>query len=151
MRWLASLALGTAALSLFAACDGEPPPPPPVDGGEVALADGTRVVIADGSGAVSLFDGDRALLASPEHARPIARTFTERVTGNLGIWSFRRQGVTEHRYDRFQAWREEAGAAVVEYALVPDPEAETPVEGVATLRIAPGDRADTTVITLLNV
>ncbi len=149
MRWLASLAPGFATLGLLlAACDGEPPPPPSVDGGEVALADGTRVVIADGSGAVALFDGDRPLLASPERAHPIARTFTERVTGNLGIWSFRRQGVAEHRYDRFQAWREEAGAAVVEYALVPDPEAETPSEGVATLRIAPGERDDTTVITL---
>lgn len=106
------------------------------------------MVITDGSSAVALFDGDQPLLTSPERAHPIARTFTERVTDNLGIWNFRKQNITKHRYNHFQAWREETGAAVVEYALMPDPETETPSEGVATLRIAPGEKDDTTIVTL---
>ncbi len=119
------------------------PPPPPVDGGEVTLTNGVRVVIADETGAVSLFDGDRALWAMPDGAYPTARTFSERVRGELAIWTFTRLGEAVFPYDRFSAWREEGGAAVVEWALEADG-----AEGLATLTVAPGERPEATVLRL---
>lgn len=124
------------SLLLLLACDGAEPP---AAGGEVTLADGTRVVVADETGAVSLFAGDRPLWSTPGGA--IARTFTERVSGELAIWTFRRGSEEARAYDRFLGWREEGGAAVVEHGLADG-------EGTATLRVAPGERADTTVVTL---
>ncbi|MCB9594209.1 MAG: hypothetical protein H6719_15865 [Sandaracinaceae bacterium] len=128
-------------LLTFVACDEPPMAPPPVDGGEATLANGVRVVVADATGAVSLFDGDRPLWAMADGTYPTARTFTERVRGDLAIWTFTRLGETPHVYDRFAAWREEAGAVIVEYAL------DEP-EGVATLRVSPGERAGTTRVQL---
>lgn len=135
------------ALGLAAGCGEDPMmmmmmDPPPVDGGEVTLANGVRVVIADETGAIELFDGDRPLWATPPGAYPTLRTFNERVRGSLAIYTFTRLGESESVYDRFSAWREEGGAAVVEYALTGD------TEGTATLVIEPGERAGTTVIRL---
>jgi alpha-glucosidase len=134
------------AAAMTQAC-GEPEPPP-TEGGELTLADGTRVVVSDGTGAVALFDGERPLLATPENAAPTARTFGERVTGTLAIWSFRRGDEVVYPYERFAALREEGDAVVVEYELVPGEGAEEPVEGTATLTVAPGEREDTTVLRL---
>lgn len=148
-RVLAGCAL--TCLILGACDDGEPPPPPPpppVDGGEIALAHGVRVVVADETGAVSLFDGDRPLLATAPGHYPTARTFGERVTGELGIWSFRRAGEVEHAYAYFSALSLDADAAEIVYELLPDPTAEEPVEGTATLRIEPGPREGTTRLSL---
>lgn len=133
----------TFALTTLAACDGAPGVPLPVEGGEVTLAHGVRVRVADGSGAVALFDGDRPLWAMPEGAPPTARTFTERVRGELAIWTFTRLGERAFPYDRFTGWREEGGAVLVEHAIDADG-----VAGTATLRVAPGERPGTTVVRL---
>jgi len=143
------------ALSLLG-CDEETPDPPadggadageappPAEGGEVTLANGIRVTIADDTGAVALFDGDRALWAMPEGLYPTARTFGVRRRGDLAIYTFTRLGEEVFAYDRFAAWREEGGAAVIEYAL-DDGATE---RGRATLTVAPGDADDTTVLTV---
>ncbi len=144
MRRLAPLVL------LLIACDdgAPPPPPPPVDGGEVTLANGVRVVVADGTGAVSLFDGDRPLLATAPGASPTLRTFGERVSGNLGIWTFRRGAEELTAYDRFAAVSLAADAVEVRFARADDPETGEPRDGEAILRVAPGERPGTTAITL---
>lgn len=126
------------ALCLLCAC-GEPVPPP-VEGGELTLANGIRVSIAGGSGAVALFDGARPLFAMPAGASPTARTFSERVRGELAIWTFTRLGESAVAYDRLAGWREEGGRAVVEL--------DAPGGGRATITVAPGERTGTTVLRL---
>ncbi|MFK7986024.1 MAG: TIM-barrel domain-containing protein [Sandaracinaceae bacterium] len=121
------------------------PPPPPVEGGSFTLSSGVRVDVADETGAIALFDGDRPLLATPSRG-PVARTFSERVTGPVGIWTFRRFDEVTRGFDRFASVRERDGAVEVDYALVPTD--AQPEEGTATMRIAPGERANTTVVTL---
>lgn len=143
------LAASLVAASLCAACDdGAPPPPPPIAGGEATLDHGIRVVVADETGAVALFDGDRELVRTAPGAYPTVRTFSERVTNTLGIWTFRRTGETVHAYSYFSALETSADAVTVHYRLLADPSADDPIEGEATLRIEAGPRADTTRITL---
>ncbi|HEY8426773.1 MAG TPA: TIM-barrel domain-containing protein, partial [Sandaracinaceae bacterium] len=108
--------------------------PPPF---EATLPDGTRVIVS-GDGSVELFDGDRALWATG--GPPTARTFDERASGGLGIWSFRRTREEVFAFDRYLGAREENGAVVVEYGRA-GPER-------ATLTIAPGERERTVVVRL---
>lgn len=121
------------ALALAASCSAGPP------GLEATLANGARVVVGD-DGSVALFDAERALWATPPGAYPTARTFTERVTGSLAIWSFRRAGEEVLALDRYLGAREEGGAVVVEYGRSGG---ET-----ATLTIAAGERPRTVVLRL---
>lgn len=116
---------------LLAGCDAAPP------GADVTLADGTRVLVAS-DGTVELVDGERRLWALG--APPIARTFTERVSGPLAIWTFRRRDEQLFAFDRYLGADEEDGAVRVRYGRAG--------EGSATLIVRPGERPRTTVIRL---
>src|SRR5690606_25871566 len=95
------LAISTFLL-LASAC--EPTP----EGLDATLADGTRVVVTE-DGRVALLEGERALWSTPSGAFPTARTFGERVSGALAIWSFRRTGETAQVFDRYRGAREQDG------------------------------------------
>lgn len=106
---------------------------------DTTLADGTRVSVgADGT--IALFDGERPLWSTPRGAFPTARTFRERAMGPLAIWTFRRSDEETFAFDRYLGAREEEGAVVVEYGRSGD--------GTATITVAPGARASTTVVRL---
>lgn len=142
-RWVSIVWVATLHV-MWTGC--EPEAEAPIEGGEFPLDDGTRVVVADETGAIELFDGARPLLAMPSGQVPVARTFTERATGALSIWSFRRGAEVLYRYERFRGVRQEGGAVIVEYELGEVTVAEASTEGAATVTIAPGDRAGTTVL-----
>ncbi len=110
--------------------------PPP--GADVTLADGTRVVVSD-TGAVSLFDGARPLWAMPEGSPFTARTFTERASGPLGIYSFRRTGEEVFAFDRYLGTREENGAVLVDYG-------SSDTDATAVLSVQPDAQASTTTL-----
>lgn len=119
---------------LAVGCDETP------DGLEATLADGTRVSVDEG-GSIALFDGERALWATPSGAFPTARTFEERISGPLAIWSFNRRHEEVFSFDRYLGARHENGAVVIEYGRKSG-------EGTATVTIEPGERASTTVLRL---
>lgn len=129
-----SRALAISTLLLLASgC--EPAP----EGIDATLAGGTRVVVGE-DGSVALLDGERTLWSTPSGVFPIARTFDERASGSLAIWTFRRTHEAARAFDRYRGAREEGGSVVVEYGDASG--------GLASLTIGPGARPRTTVVRL---
>jgi alpha-glucosidase len=112
-------------------CDSPPP------GADVTLSNGARVVVGT-DGRVALFEGERALWALG--AGPVARTFTERVSGPFAIWTFERRSEQRFDFDRYLGTDEEGDVVRVRYGRAG--------EGSAVLAIAPGERPRTTVVRL---
>jgi hypothetical protein len=93
---LARVSRALAISTLLLVASGCEPAPGGID---ATLADGTRVVVGD-DGSVALLGGERALWSTPSGAFPTARTISERASGALGIWSFRRTGEEARVFDR---------------------------------------------------
>ncbi|MCC7535739.1 MAG: hypothetical protein IT379_05980, partial [Deltaproteobacteria bacterium] len=120
----------------------------PGDGGSVVLADGIRVDIAARTGAIALFDGARPLLAMPPETPPAVHRFRELESGTLAIWEFERRDEEVVSFDRFVGFVEEDGGVRIDYARSDDPVSGAARPGTATLRVAPGPRAGTTLVRL---
>jgi alpha-glucosidase len=95
-----------------------------------ALSDGTRLVVGD-AGGVSLFDGERRMLSTPDGIGPRLHDFTETVRAAAGLWVFGREDETVTALDRFRGasgtadgvelrWASAAGTAAATLAISPD-------------------------------
>jgi len=137
MRAHVFLFLAVSAAAMLSACGGD-------DAGEASgvdhtFDDGVRVLVE--GGAVEVSEGDRTLWAMPAGSPPVARTFTDGVSGSLAIYTFRRFDVEETVFDRFRgAELADDGAVVATWGSSGD--------ATATLRIAPGERERTTSLRL---
>jgi alpha-glucosidase len=122
-----------SALALLVGCGAEAPPLE----AELELAGG-RVVRVRGPEIVLAVDG-RSVFATAARG-PVARTFTERARGPLGIYTFTRLDQEDHVFSRVTRADVVDDAAVVELA--------GPRGATAALTISPGPRPDTSLITL---
>ncbi|MFM7737432.1 MAG: TIM-barrel domain-containing protein [Alphaproteobacteria bacterium] len=118
-------------LAFAAACGGTSSAPGPASRGGV-LSNGVKVDVS-ATGAVSLSLDGRPMLAMPEGAPPVVRSFDESYQGATAIWTFARTGVSEEAITGLRAVRRDGDAVVVELG---DPAATTR----AVLRVHPDAR-----------
>ncbi|MFM7141568.1 MAG: hypothetical protein ACKO2K_06585, partial [Alphaproteobacteria bacterium] len=115
-------------LAFAAACGGTSSAPGPASRGGV-LSNGVKVDVS-ATGAVSLSLDGRPMLAMPEGAPPVVRSFDESYQGATAIWTFARTGVSEEAITGLRAVRRDGDVVVVELG---DPAATTR----AVLRVHP--------------